>query len=165
MKTKHFKYINMWSREDSGSGQYRVTVRFDQVRACYYLLSAVVAFIISMAVSFTLQKFWTFQNTGHTDMPRQVLLYSAISVCGVCFNTMCIYGLVEFVHCVYIIGGSVLWLLHSVRKFLYLSAFCFSAIFLMETNGIFDRLVHHKHFVQFLMICLFGSYCFSRAIN
>lgn len=61
----------------------------------HYLYASVVAFIASVAVSFTLQKFWTFQDTLTHDMREQFTRYSAVVLANLALNTGLMYLLVE----------------------------------------------------------------------
>ncbi len=61
----------------------------------HYLYASVVAFIASVAVSFTLQKFWTFQDTFTHDMREQFTRYSAVVLANLALNTGLMYLFVE----------------------------------------------------------------------
>lgn len=61
----------------------------------HYLYASVVAFIASVAVSFTLQKFWTFQDTRTHDMRAQFIRYSAVVLANLALNIGLMYLFVE----------------------------------------------------------------------
>jgi putative flippase GtrA len=61
----------------------------------HYLYASVVAFIASVAVSFTLQKFWTFQDMFTHDVRAQFTRYSAVVLANLTLNTALMYVLVE----------------------------------------------------------------------
>lgn len=61
----------------------------------YYLSASIVAFIASVAVSFTLQKFWTFQDRFTHDMREQFVRYSAVVLMNLFLNTALMYFLVD----------------------------------------------------------------------
>jgi len=61
----------------------------------YYLYASVVAFIASVAVSFTLQKFWTFQDTFTHDIREQFTRYSVVVLANLALNTGLMYLFVE----------------------------------------------------------------------
>ncbi len=61
----------------------------------HYLQASILAFAASVAVSFTLQKFWTFQDAPMHDMHTQFARYLAVVLANLALNTLLIYLLVE----------------------------------------------------------------------
>lgn len=61
----------------------------------HYLFASVVAFIISIGVSFSMQKFWTFQNRPTHNIRAQFSRYLAIILFNLALNTALIYILAE----------------------------------------------------------------------
>lgn len=61
----------------------------------YYLHASVFAFIISVAVSFTMQKFWTFHDMQTHDVHAQFARYTLVVVANLLLNTVLMYLLVE----------------------------------------------------------------------
>lgn len=61
----------------------------------YYLSASIAAFVASVAVSFTLQKFWTFQDRLTHDMRAQFVRYSAVVLTNLVLNIALMYFLVE----------------------------------------------------------------------
>ncbi len=45
-----------------------------------YLVGAIVGFCLALTVTFTLQKYWTFQDYVHTKVQRQLTLYTTIAL-------------------------------------------------------------------------------------
>ena len=86
----------------------------------YYLLSAVIAFVVAFFVSFPLQKFWTFDNRETSKMHTQMGVYLLVSVCNMICNAALLFLLVEEFH-VWYIGAeiSVALLLAVVTFFVY----------------------------------------------
>jgi putative flippase GtrA len=70
----------------------------------WYLISAVVAFVIAITASFFLQKFWTFEDRGTGRMHRQAALYAAVSVVNVGVNTFLMYAFVDMLHIHYLLS-------------------------------------------------------------
>ncbi len=70
----------------------------------YYLVSAVMAFLVAVVVSFILQKFWTFQNNSKANLHRQATVYITIAIVNTSFNTLLVYTLVEYVGLHYLLG-------------------------------------------------------------
>lgn len=54
-----------------------------------------VAFIFSFAVSFTLQKLWTFRNYSQQRLPRQLILYFGSAFITMYFNGLGMHTLVN----------------------------------------------------------------------
>ncbi|MDO8564829.1 MAG: GtrA family protein [bacterium] len=63
----------------------------------YYLVSSVLAFVASFVVSFTLQKFWTFQDHSMERVHVQASISFIIAVINLGLNTFLLYFLVEHV--------------------------------------------------------------------
>lgn len=67
-------------------------VHFGQM---YYLSASVIAFVLSIAVSFVMQKFWTFQDRLVSDVHAQFARYSVVIFSNLVLNTALVYLLVE----------------------------------------------------------------------
>jgi putative flippase GtrA len=61
----------------------------------WYLLSAVLAFGIAFGVSFTLQKFWTFNDRSVDGIHAQLGMYLTIALIGLGLNTLSMFALVD----------------------------------------------------------------------
>ncbi len=61
----------------------------------HYLYASVIGFILSIAVSFTLQKFWTFQDASLQEAPLQFGRYLAVLAANLALNTLLMYVFVE----------------------------------------------------------------------
>ena len=68
---------------------------FTDIFGIYYLLSAVLAFLVAFAVSFTLQKFWTFQDHSTDRVHTQAVAYFFIAGGNLLLNTVLMYVLVD----------------------------------------------------------------------
>ena len=62
----------------------------------FYLISSAIAFIVSIFVSFTLQKFWTFEDRSTDRIHHQAVFYLSIAVAGLFLNTILVYSLVRY---------------------------------------------------------------------
>ena len=67
-------------------------VQFGRV---YYLYASILAFLISVAVSFTMQKFWTFHDNHVYDVHAQFARYLVVILANLALNTALVYLLVE----------------------------------------------------------------------
>ncbi len=61
----------------------------------HYLSASVLAFIMSVAVSFTMQKFWTFQDTQMQGTHMQFGRYIVVMLFNLFLNTLLMYIFVE----------------------------------------------------------------------
>lgn len=51
-----------------------------------YLVGVTLGFLLALAVTFTLQKFWTFKDDRKTQIHRQALSYSVVAIIGLTIN-------------------------------------------------------------------------------
>ncbi|MCI0620050.1 GtrA family protein [Candidatus Wolfebacteria bacterium] len=84
----------------------------------WYVISAVVGFILNTGLNFTLQKFWTFQNKETHMVRRQLVLYVAMTVSFLVGNTVFLYLMVEYLHMWYIGAQVILTAVISVLSFI-----------------------------------------------
>ncbi|MBS4052329.1 MAG: GtrA family protein [Methylomonas sp.] len=63
----------------------------------WYLHSSILAFLVAFGVSFTLQKFWAFQDTRATAriVGVQGSVYFVFACCNLALNTLLMYVFVE----------------------------------------------------------------------
>lgn len=83
----------------------------------HYLQSAVVSFILAFFVSFTLQKFWTFQNMDTKMVHWQMMWYLLLSLTNLLVNTLIIYSLVEYIRLWYVAAAIVSGAILAVTNF------------------------------------------------
>ncbi len=53
-----------------------------------YLWGIVIGFCLALAVTFPLQKYWSFQDSSRAAAPRQFVSYTLIALCSVCLNVL-----------------------------------------------------------------------------
>ena len=61
----------------------------------YYLYASILAFAVSIAVSFTMQKFWTFRDKPLHDVHTQFARYLVVILSNLLLNTTLVYLFVE----------------------------------------------------------------------
>ncbi|MDQ5955135.1 MAG: Group 1 glycosyl transferase [Patescibacteria group bacterium] len=82
----------------------------------YYLVSATVAFLAAFAVSFLLQKFWTFEhNTGRTH--TQLMLYFIAAMVNLLITIGLLYVLTDVLHLWYMFSALVTAFLIAIGTF------------------------------------------------
>ncbi len=81
---------------------------FTDIVGIYYLISTVLAFLISFSVSFTLQKFWTFQDSSRDHLHIQLPLYLGMQLTNVSLNAVLMFVFVEYLHIWYLYSQAVI---------------------------------------------------------
>ena len=74
----------------------------------YYQVSTVGAFLVSFLVSFTLQKFWTFQDNSNDQLHLQLPLYLTMQLVNLGLNAGLMYVFVEYLHIWYILSQVII---------------------------------------------------------
>lgn len=57
----------------------------------HYLIGATAGFCLALAVTFTLQKYWTFKDFLHTQVKRQFFSYTFIALINLGLNASLLY--------------------------------------------------------------------------
>jgi putative flippase GtrA len=70
----------------------------------WYLLATTLSFILTLVVSFVLQKWWTFKDSSTASLPRQASSYLALSVVNVFVNAGLMYVLVHTLGMQYLVA-------------------------------------------------------------
>jgi len=70
----------------------------------WYLTSSVIAFMVAFFVSFSLQKFWTFEDASRARLRSQAAIYLIVILIGLAINTTLLYVLVEMAHLHYLVA-------------------------------------------------------------
>ena len=81
---------------------------FTDIIGIYYLISTVLAFLISFSVSFTLQKFWTFQDNSRDHLHIQLPLYLGMQLTNITLNAGLMFVFVEYLHVWYLYSQGVI---------------------------------------------------------
>lgn len=83
----------------------------------YYLVSTVLAFLVTFNVNFVLQKFWTFREHSRDTLHVQLPLYLGMQVVNLSLNAALMYTFVEYFHVWYIFSQTIITLALSVISF------------------------------------------------
>ena len=70
----------------------------------WYLLAAILSFIVAGIVSFIMQKFFTFNDYTRHKINQQTSLYLGVQIFNLCFNTLLMYVGVDLLHIQYLIA-------------------------------------------------------------
>jgi len=86
------------------------------------VVGSVLGFGVVLAVSYVLNKKWTFQDPGHavqaTDY-RQFIRYCIVSGSGLILNTLIMYGAVEKFDMPYLLGQVIVTFVVPVQNYLF----------------------------------------------
>jgi glycosyltransferase involved in cell wall biosynthesis len=95
----------------------------------HYLLSAIIAFIIAFFVSFSLQKFWTFEDKTKDRIHIQAFSYLLAGLTTLIINTILVYLFVHFIHLHYILAQIIASAIIAVINFVIYRFFIFKRNF------------------------------------
>ncbi len=93
----------------------------------WYVLAAILAFLIAFGVSFTLQKFWTFKDVSK-KVTSQATIYFIVSTLNLGMNTLLVYLLVDYGHIHYIFSQIIASGILAISSYFIYSGFIFSEI-------------------------------------
>lgn len=91
----------------------------------WYLISASVSFIGAFAISFFLQKFWTFKDHETEGIHKQLSWYLAVILVNLALNALFVYFLVEHTGLWYMLAQVVSGLVIAVESFFVYRFFIF----------------------------------------
>lgn len=83
----------------------------------WYVISAVIGFVLNTGLNFILQKFWTFQNKETHMVGRQLVLYVTMFASFLIGNTVFLYLMVEYLHMWYMTAQVILTAVISALSF------------------------------------------------
>lgn len=75
---------------------YLILYALTEFLGVWYMLSAIIAFLVQWSCTFLLQKFWTFQNPDTGNIRRQAGKYAFMAAGITISNLILLYGLVEY---------------------------------------------------------------------
>jgi len=92
----------------------------------WYLYSSVLSFVISIAVSFSLQKLWTFQDKKTERVHHQFARYMLLALFGIILNTLLMFLFVDILNIWYILGQIMTGGLIAIFNFVMYKFFVFN---------------------------------------
>jgi dolichol-phosphate mannosyltransferase len=98
--------------------QLALLVFFTEAFHIWYEFSLVLAFCFAFIVSFSLQKFWTFQDKATNQVHTQAVTYFAVLLGNLALNAVLLYLFVEKLHVWYILAQIVIEALLAGLSFL-----------------------------------------------
>lgn len=100
-------------------------VLFTEAFGWWYLVSAILAFILAFGVSFGLQKFWTFKDHVTDNMHVQASIYLLVSLVNLGLNTLLMYFFVDLLHMWYVFAQVLTGGLIAILSFFVYKKFIF----------------------------------------
>ncbi len=90
---------------------------FTDIFGIWYILSAIVAFLLSFLVSFSMQKYWTFKDHSSDRFRTQAVTYLFVTVTNLGINTLGIFLFVQYVHLHYMISQIIVSAFIAIESF------------------------------------------------
>ncbi len=103
-------------------------VFFTEVLGVWYGVATTVGFGAGFGVSFTLQKYWTFQETSRARLPGQAFAFFALQMTNLVINGGLMYVLVDMVGLYYVLAQVVVLAVLAVFTYLVSRSYIFNRI-------------------------------------
>ncbi len=84
----------------------------------WYIVSAVIGFIVNRGLNFYIQRRWTFQNKDSESAPKQLVQYFTMAACFLIGNTALMYCLVNYLHLWYMGAQVILTIFFTILSFI-----------------------------------------------
>ena len=98
---------------------------FTDLLHIWYLTASILAFLFAFIVSFSLQKFFTFQDHSREGMHGQAAIYFLVSGANLLINTALIYLFVQYGGFHYIVAQIVTSIMIAIESFIIYGTFIF----------------------------------------
>lgn len=96
------------------------------VAGVWYLLSSIVAFVLSVFVNFIFQKWWTFRSLETNVIKRQVSLYAVLAIGNIFVNTVLMYIITDILGLWYIFSQIIVGTFIAIYNFLLYRFYIFN---------------------------------------
>jgi dolichol-phosphate mannosyltransferase len=93
----------------------------------WYLISSIVAFLVSFLVAFSLQKFWTFDNKSLETVPRQMAFSLVLAGLNFLINAVLMFLLVDQLHLHYFLSQLLVYGFFAIFDFFIYKAVIFKS--------------------------------------
>lgn len=90
---------------------------FTDIFGIWYIISAVMAFIAAFIVSFSLQKFWTFNDMSKDGIHRQAIIYFTAALINLFINAGLLYVFVEYLKLHYLIAQVIISVFIAIENY------------------------------------------------
>ncbi len=105
----------------------------------WYLLAAVVSYLVAIYVSFMMQKFFTFNDYAKDKIRQQLIFYFAIQIFNLAINTLLMYIAVDIFNIHYLISQIIAGVIIAIYSFFIYKNIAFkpNSIYKKESNSVF----------------------------
>jgi putative flippase GtrA len=93
----------------------------------YYLLAAILSYLISIAFGFALQKFWAFRDHGLSGVHVQFARFTLIALINMGVNTALMYLFVSVLGIWYLLSQIIAALIVAVASYVNYQKFVFTS--------------------------------------
>ena len=90
----------------------------------WYITSSILAYLVAFMVSFTLQKFWTFNDHSTDKLHSQAIIYFIVTSINLGLNTLGIFAFVHYLSFHYLIAQIVVSIIIAMESY-YIYHFIF----------------------------------------
>ena len=90
---------------------------FANIVGIWYITSEIMAYIISYVVSFTMQKYWTFNDGSKDKIKSQAIIYTIVTTANLGLNALILYVLVQYGHLNHLIGQVIASAIIAVESY------------------------------------------------
>ncbi len=90
---------------------------FVDVVEFHYLTASILAFLIAFCVSFTMQKYWTFNDLDHDRIHKQLASFLTLSLINLVLNTALMKLFVDVFHVWYLLSQIIIAALIACMSF------------------------------------------------
>ncbi|MBI5138888.1 MAG: GtrA family protein [Candidatus Vogelbacteria bacterium] len=98
---------------------YAVLYALTEYLGVWYVVSALIGFILNTGLNFVLQKSWTFKNKDKRLLGHEIGLYSIMVLCFLVGNSLFLFLMVEYLHMWYVAAQVILTVVISILSFIF----------------------------------------------
>ena len=102
----------------SVSASYATIYSLTEYLEVWYIVSAVVGFVLNTGLNFILQKHWVFRDKEARMVGRQFVIYVAMTIFFLIGNTISLYLMVQTLHMWYVKAQIILTVIISILSFI-----------------------------------------------
>lgn len=101
----------------------------------WYIIASIFAFLCGFLISFSLQKFWTFEDLSKENIKKQFIMFFFTVLIGVILNTSIVYVCVGYFTMNYILGQFIAGVFIAIMNFFIYQKIIFKKNVKLEINN------------------------------
>lgn len=90
---------------------------FTDILGIWYIISAVLSFLIAFLVSFSLQKYWTFKDHSNDGLHSKAFKYFIVTTTNLGINTAGIFIFVHYFHFHYLVAQIIVSIFIAIESY------------------------------------------------